>query len=243
MKSKPFINAVEVSNSLLNLTKSASDKASVGKKEMTYINDFLSEQEINAWINFIQSQNRIPVGLDGIKDNYRPGDIIGNYRLSIFNERLVDLWWKRIAHMFGSIWVNNNQIDESSNDNTKALYKPVGINPLLRIIEYKQSGQLISHYDAPYIYNDKKQTLKSFIIYLTSNKTGSTQFIWDDQQHIPNHLKDFSDRENINSYEEMEFFPVAGNALVFDHRILHRVLPTSELKIIIRTDIIYEKVE
>ena len=51
------------------------------------------------------------------------------------------------------------------------------------------------------------------------------------------------DRENFDSYEEMEFFPVAGNALVFDHRILHRVLPTSELKIIIRTDIIYEKVE
>jgi hypothetical protein len=243
MKSKPFINAVEVSNSLLNLTKSATENMSVGKKEMTYINDFLSEQEINAWVDFIQSQNRIPVGLDGIKDNYNPGDVIGNYRLSIFNEDLVALWWQRIAHMFDVIWVAKNQIDETSTDNTKSLYKPVGINPLLRIIEYKQNGQLISHYDAPYIYNNRKQTLKSFIIYLTSNNSGSTQFIWDDQQHLPNHLKDFSDRKSFDSHKEMEFFPVAGNALVFDHRIFHRVLPTKELKIIIRTDIIYEKVE
>ena len=75
---KPFVNPVDSSNML-------DDSHTVSSCEFIQIPDLLSRNEVEKVTNFIFNQYCIPVGLDGIKENYKEGDRIGSYRLSLYN--------------------------------------------------------------------------------------------------------------------------------------------------------------
>lgn len=216
---KPFVNPVEATNLLDN------------GKEVTpsffiQIPDLLSQKEVSRLNNFIKEQKWIPVGLDGIKENFKTGDAVGSYRLSIYHEEMAKNLWRRLE-----------SIKDKLADNE---WIPIGVNPLFRVIVYKEGGELVPHYDVPYIQDSTTMTRRSMVIYLTDNEEGSTDFLKDDQDGLLQ--KDFSDRPNYQGKLMTKCMPVSGASLIFDHRILHSVKPLkNENKIIIRTDIMYKR--
>lgn len=125
----------------------------------------------------------------------------------------------------------------------------VGCTPLMRFMRYNKSGEHYAHYDAGYFYKDgMHRTLMSYVIYLTTNNSGATRFINDNQMSVP--VWDRVHNDWMRRTEENEVIaesqPVAGSILVFDHRLCHDVkqfMPENEKesRIIIRGDILYKK--
>jgi len=115
-----------------------------------------------------------------------------------------------------------------------------GFSPMLRFMKYEN--------DAAYIYPDTNyRTLKSVVIYLTTNKSGATRLISDNQDSIKQKDRNNSDW-SVETNEDQIFkkvLPIRGNMLVFDHRICHDVekfIPQAEndVRMIIRGDLIYK---
>lgn len=183
------------------------------------------------------------VGLDGYAN--KPYEQIGNFRLSNYNEGLAAVLWKRLQPLLDAQRVCNawTPTDHDGHE----LWKPVGINPLMRFIRYEEQGQLVAHYDGTYAKTDTQRTLMSLVIYLTSNDSGATRFLNDPQAGKTMKEMDFSDWDRVGTDDEVLFAnkPKAGSALLFDHRILHDGQSIAEgegEKIIIRTDVVFEKV-
>ena len=216
---KPFVNPVNSEN-LLDKDKT------INPSLFIQIPDLLSNKEVHRLNDFINKQEWTPVGLDGIKENFKEGSKIGSYRLSIYHEEMAETLWKRL-----------DTIKEKLTDSG---WIPVGINPLFRVIVYKEGGELIPHYDAPYVKDENTMTRRSMVIYLTDNDEGATDFLKDDQDGTLN--KDYSDRPDYKGKLITRFIPVSGASLIFNHRVLHSVKPLkTESKIIVRTDILYKR--
>jgi nicotinic acid mononucleotide adenylyltransferase len=85
----------------------------------------------------------------------------------------------------------------------------------------------------------------SMVIYLTNNYTnGETRFLKDYQEHIPVNERDLSDKKTMGNPHDVLYKCncIAGNAVIFNHRILHDACPVKNgTKIIIRTDIVFEE--
>lgn len=242
MKNKPFVNQQTIDNHfLLNLVDEKFE-FEFHEDAITLIEHFFNQENIQILLNNLKEKPWTPVGTDGILDNYNSKEIIGSYRLSIYNETFAHYLWQFMKPFFLF-----KKVDDFSNieNLNHFIWKPIGTNPLFRFIYYTaNTGFLIPHYDAPYQFNDKKQTMKSFVIYLTTNdEGGETRFLNDEQDKLPFEKRHFADQFFTPKKENIKHIiqPVAGNAIAFDHRILHDSCPCNNDKIIIRTDIIYEK--
>jgi hypothetical protein len=184
------------------------------------------------------------VGLDGIAD--KAFDTIGNYRLSNYNEGLAETLWRRLKPFMAEVWDYDPYTPTDHDNHLK--WKPIGINPLMRFIRYDEGGQLVGHYDAAYVKDDNHRTLMSLVIYLTNNSNGgATRFLKDPQLGKRMDEMDFSDWNRAGNDDEVIYtnHPKAGSALLFNHRLLHDgqpLGPRSPGKLIIRTDIMFERV-
>jgi hypothetical protein len=184
------------------------------------------------------------VGLDGIAD--KAFDQVGNYRLSNYNEGFADALWRCLQPSMDTIR-ECNPFTPTDHDN-HPLWKPIGVNPLMRFIRYDHGGQLVGHYDAAYIKDDKQRSLMSMVIYITNNpQGGATRFLRDPQVGKRMDEMDFSDWDRSGNDDEVILanYPKAGSALIFDHRLLHDgepIGPRQPGKLIIRTDIMFERV-
>jgi hypothetical protein len=134
--------------------------------------------------------------------------------------------------------------------NGNCLYRYHSVSPLLRFMKYENGSFHYPHYDAGYVYkNTNCRTLKSFVIYLTGNDKefgGSTRFINDEQKDIKTEYRNHADWNRLPYEREVidRIYPKKGRVLVFDHRICHDVEKYigSDPRIIIRGDLIYEKI-
>jgi len=121
---------------------------------------------------------------------------------------------------------------------------PNSVSPLFRCMRYKNGGQHWPHYDAGYIYpNEKFRTLKSFVLYLSTHKSGYTRFINDGQlMHIKERNHNDWSRQALQSEVVQEYIPNSGSILLFNHRICHDVsaFHDSNDRLIIRGDIVYK---
>ena len=191
----------------------------------------------------LQTHQWLAVGLDGFAD--KPVEQIGNYRLSNYNQGLADVLWKRIRSYLPLARVME-PTTPTDHDN-HGLWRPVGVSPLFRFIRYAEGGQLVAHYDATYKESDTRRTLMSMVIYLTNNERGATRFLRDPQQGKRMDEMDFADWDRAGRDDEviLRNNPAIGDAIIFDHRMLHDgepLGPGDPEKIIIRTDIMFEKV-
>lgn len=240
-----FINEFKLPKDFYNLNKPTEVEI---KKESLYefslnLKNIFSQEELIFLTNHIENKIKwIPVGIDGILKNYKEGDKIGSYRASFYEEKLADCIWLRIKKAFPDI--REMKDNTPTNWDNSYFWKPIGVNPLFRLIKYKEKCKLIPHYDDSYIKDNDTRTLSSFIIYLTTNKTGKTRFLKDKQINL--NLKD-------RNYQDQFFTPKKKSilkdykatrnwGLIFDHRLLHDSEELiNEEKIIIRTDILYRR--
>lgn len=184
-------------------------------------------------------------------------DQVGSRRTTLFNETLSNNLTSLIKDQIALIQeVETNQYtptdawQHTTNPTNEWVFKCV--SPLLRFMVYSDGGQHYAHYDAAYIYPEDTDTrsLKSVVIYLSTNDTGATRFIDDNQSEIPTSERNHEDwsvevSEDLNNIT-YKSLPITGNILIFDHRLCHDVdkfIPKdkNEKRIIIRTDLIYHK--
>lgn len=128
-------------------------------------------------------------------------------------------------------------------------WRYVGVSPMLRYMRYEQGGEHYAHYDAAFIYPDPTyRTLTSVVIYLSTNSTGATRFVRDNQDAVPIWDRKHEDWNRQVRDDEViaSSLPVKGSVLFFDHRLCHDVAPydgAEGSRIIIRGDLTYQAVD
>jgi hypothetical protein len=190
------------------------------------------------------SPNFESVSVQGNKDHLDAR--IGSKRTTMWSPELAEAFWLMFKNHLLPRHMENDTLTDWWQDNpTKLDWEPVAVSPMLRFMKYEAGGQHYAHYDAGFIYPDKDyRTLQSIVIYLTTNSTGATRFVKDGQSGpIWNRKHDDWIRETNEDEILYRSYPVAGNVLIFDHRICHDVekyLGAEGPRIIIRGDVVYK---
>lgn len=178
------------------------------------------------------------VGRDGYENSLDDGP--GSSRATCNSPYLAELLWSRLKNCLPVIRITDGMTcSDTENDR---IWRPVGVSNLMRFIRYEDGGELVPHYDRTFVYNNNRRTLMSIVIQLEGHD-GATTFIKDsqsDREYVWRHKEDWSrmasDEEKIISID-----PKPGQALVFDHGLLHQGEKVSGRKTIIRTDVIFER--
>lgn len=214
--------------------------------EILSIDDLLSQNSCDNLIKLFRESNIFEhVSVNGLKtENLGKG----SHRATGYSEELATQLSELIIPYLSDLHCDDFTSTDFWQFSVSNDWKPIGISPMLRFMQYDNESEHFAHYDAGFIYpNTIHRTLKSFVLYLTTNEIGATRFIDDDQEDIAvwdrNH-DDWNRRVNDNEIL-LESFPVKGKILIFNHRLCHDVeqyFPTTEneCRIIIRGDVIYE---
>ena len=222
--------------------------------EIIQIDNLISDKSCDFIVDVFKSYGEgVYVSVNGLKYEVNG---IGSQRISGWSEHISRELSKLIIPYLGDLYCNNYTATDwfgTKDDiitNFHRNWKPIQISPLLRFMVYKNDSEHFSHFDAGYFYDDKiHRTLKSVVIYLTTNKIGSTRFIEDTQGNIKVWDRDFNDLNRRTNPEEilLESKPKKGKVLIFNHRVCHDVeqyiqSENEQERTIIRTDVIYKKI-
>ncbi len=217
------------------------------------LENVLSKEECKTLISFMNtSPNFEEVGVQGMKD--KKDDRIGSLRTSVWSPKLANDIWDRIENFLSikycnqftaTDWYQKNNFFDDNFVGGECEAFPIAVSPLLRFMKYSNGGSHNAHYDASYIYpNPNYRTLKSMVIYLTDNENAATRFIDDKQQNKSIWDRNHDDWNRAVKQDEIiaKSECVAGNVLLFDHRMCHDVEQYfgNKERIIIRGDIVYE---
>lgn len=173
--------------------------------------------------------------------------IAGSQRLSFYSEELAQELFEKIIiqSSIENIFIKpDNSTQQFTNFGEQNTFRLVGINPMFRVIQYKESDFLVPHYDDAWIKNKYQRSLKTLIIGITPDNMcegGETDFLVDEQDTLAYEERNFTDKDELDFNIDKSFKIQPGQALVFDHRILHHGRKIqSGVKTIIRTEVIYE---
>lgn len=211
------------------------------------LRDVLSAQDCQSLINLMnQSPSIQPVSVQGLDLSIY--DAVGSHRTTIWSPELAKRLWSKIGEYFidAECFDEYSATDWWQGDQERTKWEPIGISPMLRFMNYAKGGEHYAHYDAGFIYpDDNYRTLKSVVLYLTTNEQGgATRFIDDWQAEIPVWERNHHDWIRQSTPDEVKAVskPIAGNALIFNHRECHDVEKYlgDTPRIIIRTDILYK---
>ena len=210
------------------------------------INTLLSDEEANNILKQAYNNNRVPVSECGYFID-KAASKVGSYRNTFHDSRLAQCLFDRLKQVLPPIKIVNDFTPTNHTD--CSTWQLIGVNPLFRVIFYKKNGHIVPHYDSSfYPQNSDQQSLKSLIICITKvpkGVGGKLRFYLDVQRHLEVSKRNFEDLiSNEKSYNILAELDVGlGDAVCFDHRILHDVTPyvgESE-RVVIRTDILYQK--
>jgi NAD+ synthetase len=202
---------------------------------------FLSASEVEQLKDIYYNAKKKEANVFGYVNN--PSAEVGSFRASFYNVELAKEIWSRLSGEHkGNLYIANDPLTDWEEGE---MYVPVGINPLFRYIGYeKQGASLNPHYDYSFKDGDYK-SLTSVIIYLTTNETGGTIFYNDKQGNSwEKNLGDLTKEQGGKLKIKETILPEAGTSVTFPHYLLHggdEVI--GETKIIMRTDIMFEKVK
>lgn len=191
----------------------------------------------------------VPVPKDGIRiDHDLTPEEIGSYRLTAYAPDAAEALWRRLKAYLPAYRTFTGRDETDHGDHP--VWKPVGVSPVFRFIKYTEGGELIPHYDSPYVENDRRQTMMSLVCYIEAPKLGNggrTLWVKNPEKHLPVSERNLSDWTADRPFELDKDYkianPYSGLALLFDHRILHagEKLKGGDEKIIFRTDVIFER--
>ncbi len=213
------------------------------------IENVLSKHECQELIRFMDgSPNFEEVGVQGMKDS--KDTRIGSLRTSIWNTELAEIIYNRIKCHVDGINVGKHKATDWWQSRTGADYlhtkwEPCAVSPLLRFMRYGHDGQHYAHYDAGFIYPDETyRSLKSIVIYLTTNEGAATRFVRDGQDDVDIRERKHDDWSRPVNDEEVisKSECITGNVLLFNHRICHDVehYLGHDQRVIVRGDLIYK---
>lgn len=221
-------------------------KKNIAISDIDYWNHFLSSDTCKSLRNlFLESNILAPVSINGLMENNYG---IGSQRATGWSIQLANELSKLIVpHLDEKFCSDTTSTDWwQDNPDKNPLWIPIQVSPLFRFMKYESGGEHYAHYDAGFLYEDGvHRTLKSFVIYLTTNKSGATRFIRDNSNSLNVWDRDHSDwnRRVLKNEVLYSFLPKEGSILIFDHRICHDVDvylgEKDHSRIIIRGDLIY----
>ena len=169
----------------------------------------------------------------------------GSWRTTVDDPALAAALWEALRHRLPAFrcWSSSSKFDGAGTP----VWRPVGINPVFRVMRYQEGGWLVPHYDGPFVMDARRQTGMTVVLYLEESPGGGGQlrFLKDDQQYLPFEQRCFDDKTEPATEADVETIARTrpGDAWVFDHRQLHdSSLLTHGRKTLIRTDVIFEKV-
>lgn len=231
----------------LNLTFSEPTVSNI-TPSIQIMRDLLWPETCNKLIKLFEDSGiSAPVSVNGLKDqDYGKGSV----RASGWSPYLADQFTKAIIPYLGPLVCDEFTATDwwqPTDGEHHHYWEPVAVSPLLRFMKYEKDSEHYAHYDAGYFYDDGvHRTLKSLVIYLTTNDIGATRFIRDGQERVPVYERNHDDWDRRVEDDEVIYssYPDKGKALIFDHRLCHDVQQyqpsvEGEVRIIIRGDIIY----
>ncbi len=242
---KSAVNPVELGFELSNAPAAALAAGDPANGRPALIDALLDTAELARLNAALDRQRWVPVGSNGILEDYAPGaEASGSWRVSAFDEALATGLWSRLRDLLPAQRGMNP--DSETDWEPHRVWRPVGINPLLRFIRYRNGGLLVPHYDAPFERGGQR-TLSSLVVYLRLDPGvlgGATRFIRDPQASTPVSGRDLADWDRLALASEVleSKTPAPGGGLLFDHRVLHDGEPLAGEgeKVILRTDVVYE---
>lgn len=215
------------------------------------VDHFMHFHSCDLWVDMIENAPVQPEGVS-IQGLMNPiPENIGSRRITMFNRAMA----KELERLFNYVDFRKERemsdfdsTDFWQGDKNRRNWEWAGVSPMLRCMAYIAGGQHFTHYDSSFICNDDNyRTLMSFVLYLTTNQSGATRIIQDNQGAIPVWDRDHSDwtREAREDEVLFESYPKAGSLLIFDHRIAHCVQPylgDNGTRRIVRGDLFFRKV-
>lgn len=216
---------------------------------VTFAEDVLTTTDLTTLLAALDAAPTAAVDVTGRATTYG----VGSYRATTFNPSLAEQLWHRLRPIVPTVrflgefdptdWFGTP--DRASHN----AWRVVGLSPLLRFMRYPPGGHHLCHYDAGFDYGDGRRTLMSVVFYLSDgagDSSGSTRFVNDNQAAIPVRLRNHDDWTREATLDEVlaKVEPLAGAALVFDHRLCHDVSAWNgpHHRVIIRADVVYEAI-
>lgn len=215
--------------------------------QIKIIDQLITSDEADMFTEIFNTSNKLTANVHG-RLNKMNTEHMGSDRVSWYNIELADMLFLRLNSVIEKLVVSNTHEIPGV---TNAIYRAVGINPLMRFISYNNGGMLVPHYDYPFIKDENVLSLYTLVIYLTDNETGATRFIHEIGAERGKNLDDFTYEQacDFNQFSTPENFilknkPKRLTAALFPHYMLHDCENViGEHKLIIRTDIMYEKIK
>ncbi len=188
--------------------------------------------------------NDVPVG-GSRHTEFQQGSMTGSYRASANSPWLAEVLWKRLSPFLGGEHILSDQslVDWEN----VSRWKAVGLAPLARFVKYVNGCEaLLPHYDESITFENGYKSMVRVLVYLSSSlEGGNTYFVKDPEINLPYSQMRFEAHTKVPTDGDimLEVKPKAGDALVFDHKILHgsRFVTGNGEKLTLRTDILYTK--
>ncbi len=189
------------------------------------------------------------------KDNYKSNIVrtnqygktdssdVGSNRLSFYCSTFAKQISERLR-IAGGITDLSTFYKQNTNWKPYPNWRFIGVNPMFRLIEYKEGDYLVPHYDDSFYQSSSRRSLLTLVIFLANDCVGgATRFIFDKQDNISLEQKNFSDWDREPETFEIQHYlkPTPGGALIFPHRLLHdgeRIHKGN--KIILRSELMFE---
>lgn len=215
-------------------------------KGIYFVDDILTPEACQRISAYYQTQGSFaPVSIQGRQDIV--DDTVGSNRITCWDMRFADQMWEALKDVLPTRTMLDTTATDWWQHGKHREWEPIGVSPMVRYMKYTNGGQHYAHYDAGFIYPESEyRTLMSGVLYLTTNDTGATCIIDDKQATLPIWKRNLQDWVAPTPSEQvlMQFKPVKGSLLLFDHRICHNVSEfignhADEVRIIIRLDILF----
>ena len=245
---KFFVNEFDVSDdvkrTLLKRDGIEVIESESGVSEVVLLKGVLGSFELSKLVSDLDSNDWIPVGINGMRSDYKEGDLVGSYRLSCFETELADELFDRVRDFVPKFL----KLDEYAMTEWggHSDWELIGINPLFRFIRYTEDGLLVTHYDRSFVQSDEVRSLLTLVLYVESaGEGGDTRFVLDVQNGLPLSERNLDDWERNATEDELEgsVKGEAGDVVIFNHLHLHDSTPIKDgRKTIMRTDFMYKKI-
>ena len=238
-------------SSVTPILESGLPKTTILSKNVLLIENFLKSSSVEEINNMMKDKSFYPVSVQGMQNIENAADI-GSHRATMWNPVMAESLEKLFKNVdFPRLreFKNTDSTDWWQPNREYNKYEYYGISPMLRYMKYQNGGKHACHYDAGHIYKDNRyRTLMSMVMYLSTNTTGATRIIRDNQEKMNVWDRNHSDwsRDVENDEIIVKSYPKSGNVLIFDHRIPHDVeqftATNNEERIIIRGDLIFKAI-